>query len=387
MAILQGSWEKSTRKGSRFEAKKMISIAKPFVGSEEAEAARKALESGMLTGGPFVEEFEKKLAEYCNYKYAISVNSGTAALHVAAAALGLGEGDGIITPDFTFIATANTARYVGATPLFADVDSKTFNITAKSIGEIAAKSKNAKAVIPVSLYGQAYAVDEVKEIAEKHSLKIISDNAQAIGTEWKGKRNFGDDCTILSFYPTKNITTCEGGAIVTDDPAIAEECKLWRNIGQRKPYDYAHLGFNFRLNAVSAAIGTEQLKKLGAITEKRRKNAKAMNELLQNVGGIETPFEDANAKHVYNQYTIKVKEGRKKRDELKEFLAKNEIGTSVYYPTPLSRLETFKEFAGRVENKVSLELSGQVLSLPIHPGVSEENVKFIASKIKEFFGQ
>src|SRR3989344_6723809 len=240
----------------------MISIAKPLVGREEAEAARKALESGMLTGGPFVEEFEKRLAEYHGYNFAVTVNSGTAALHVAAAALGLSQGDGIIVPDFTFIATANTARYCNAIPLFADVDRKTFNITAESIDALARKHKNAKAIIPVSLYGQAYDVDAVREVAEKHSLKIISDNAQAIGTEWKGKRNLGDDCATLSFYPTKNITTCEGGAVLTDDPAIAEECKLWRNIGQRKPYDYAHLGYNFRLNAVSAAIGTVQLAKL-----------------------------------------------------------------------------------------------------------------------------
>ncbi|MEM4255212.1 MAG: DegT/DnrJ/EryC1/StrS aminotransferase family protein [Candidatus Norongarragalinales archaeon] len=361
---------------------KMISIAKPLVSSEEIEAAKRALESGMLTGGPLVEEFEKKLAEYCNYKHAIAVNSGTAALHVAAAALGIKQGDCIITPDFTFIATANTARYLNATPLFADVDSKTFNIDARSLNEVAKKNKNVKAIIPVSLYGQAYAVDEVKEVAEKFSLKIISDNAQAIGTEWNGNRNFGDHCAVLSFYPTKNITTCEGGAVLTDDPAIAEECRLWRNIGQRKPYDYVHLGYNFRLNAVSAAIGIEQLKKLDAITEKRRANARVMNELLQGVEGVETPFEHANAKHVYNQYTIRVKGG--KRDALKEFLAKSQVGSAVYYPTPLSGLETFKQYSQGVDNKVAAELSGQVLSLPIHPGVSEENLKFIAAKIKEF---
>src|SRR3989338_2891036 len=235
----------------------MISIAKPLIGEEEIQAAKKALESGILTGGPLVEEFEKNLAEYCNYKHAIAVNSGTAALHVAAAALGIKQGDAIIVPDFTFIATANAARYVGAKPLFADVDRETFNLDAKSVEEVAKKNKNAKAIIPVSLYGQCYNVDEIKEVAEKYSLKIISDNAQAIGTEWKGKRNLRDDCQILSFYPTKNITTCEGGAVLTDDAQIAEECMLWRNIGQRKPYDYAHLGFNFRLPSVNAAIGIE----------------------------------------------------------------------------------------------------------------------------------
>lgn len=363
----------------------MISIAKPLVGVEEAEAARKALESGMLTGGPFVEEFEKKLAEYAQYKYAIAVNSGTAALHVAAASLGLKKGDGIITPDFTFIATANTSRYLGAFPMFADVDEKTFNVSAESVRSLAKKNKNVKAVIPVSLYGQAYDVDAIKEVAQENSLKVISDNAQAIGTEWKGKKNLGDDCAILSFYPTKNITTCEGGAVLTDDPAVAEECKLWRNIGQRKAYDYAHLGYNFRLNAVSAAIGTAQLGKLEMITEKRRKNAKAMNELLRGISGVETPFEHPNAKHVYNQYTIKVEEGRAKRDALKDFLAKNGVGSSIYYPAPLSSLDTLKEYAQGANTPVTSKVAGQVLSLPIHPSVTEEDLKTIASKVKEFF--
>jgi perosamine synthetase len=365
----------------------MINIAKPIIGSEEVEAAKKALESGMLTGGPFVEEFEKKLAEYCCYKFAVSVSSGTAALHVAAAALGAKHGDGIITPDFTFIATANTARYLNAIPLFADVDSKTFNLSAESLDAVAGKNKNAKIVIPVSLYGQAYDVDAIREVAEKHSLKIISDNAQAIGTEWKGKKNLNDDCAILSFYPTKNITTCEGGAVLTDSPEIAEECKLWRNIGQRKPYDYAHLGYNFRLSAVNAAIGTEQLKKLDWITEKRRTNAKMLSELLSGIKEIETPFEHSNARHVFNQYTVKVKGGREKRDKLKDFLYKNGVGSAIYYPIPLSRLETFAEISGKQNpsNPVSEELSGQVLSLPVHPSVSQEDLPFISRKVKEFF--
>ena len=363
----------------------MISIAKPLVGSEEAEAARKALESGFLTGGPFVEEFEKKLASYCGYKHAIAVNSGTAALHVAAAALGVKENDGVITPDFTFIATANTARYLNATPYFADVDSKTFNLTGDGLRKMVKQAKNAKVVIPVSLYGQAYDVDGVKEAARENNLAVISDNCQAIGTEWKGKKNFGDDAAVLSFYPTKNITTCEGGAILTDRDDVAEESKLWRNIGQRKAYDYAHLGYNFRLNAVSAAIGTVQLGKIEFITQKRRENAKVLGELLQGIQEIEVPFEHANAKHVYNQFTIKVKGG--KRDALKEFLGKNEIGTSIYYPIPLSKLQVFSQLpsAQSASSPVALELSVQALSLPVHPSVSSEELKLIASKVKEFF--
>lgn len=364
----------------------MIPIAKPFIGREEAEAAARALESGTLTGGPVVEEFEKKLASYCGYRHAVAVNSGTAGLHVACAALGVGEGHGVIVPSFTFIATANAPRYLGAVPIFADVDPRTFNISPKSVAAAAKNIRSLKAIIPVSLFGQYYDFSAIHEIAKAEGIGIISDNCQAIGAEWKGKKNAGEDCSVLSFYPTKNMTTCEGGAVLTDSPDIAEECRLWRNIGQRKPYDYAHIGYNYRMTSVHAAIGIEQLRKLDSMTAARRKNAKLFNELLEKTPAIETPLEHPDARHVYNQYTVKVLAGAQKRDGLRDFLAKNGVGAAIYYPVPLSALPVFADIPHAEGSDTNASaLAGQVISLPVHPSVSEEDVKFIAGKVREFF--
>jgi perosamine synthetase len=295
------------------------------------------------------------------------------------------QGDGVIVPDFTFIATANVARYVGATPVFAEVDERTFNIDPKALDTLAKNSFGLKAIIPVSLFGQYYDFGAVKEVADDAGVPIISDNCQAIGTEWNGKKNPGDDCMVLSFYPTKNITTCEGGAVLTDRADIADDCKLWRNIGQRKPYDYAHLGYNFRMTAIHAAIGIEQLKRLDHITAVRRKNAKILRELLSGLDAIETPYEDPNVRHVYNQFTIKVLDGPAVRDGMKEYLAKNGVGSAVYYPMPLSTLPVFNDVTkGETMNPVAAKVAGQVLSLPVHPSVSEEDLKTVASKVRAY---
>lgn len=356
----------------------MISIAKPLVGQEELEAVKKVFDSGVLAQGPVVEEFEKQLAAYCEYKHAIAVSSGTAALHVVMHALSIKERDEVIVPDFTFIATANAARYVGARPRFADVDRKTFNITTPAIKKRI--TKKTKAIIPVSLYGQAYDVDEVLGLGKELSIPVVSDNCQAIGAKWKGKKNFGETASVLSFYPTKNMTTGEGGAILTDDDNLAQECRLWRNIGQRKAYDYAHLGYNYRMTSIQAAIGIEQLKKLDSFTEKRRANAKMLDELLARVKQVETPFVDEKAFHVYHQYTIKAE----KRDELKQFLSVKGVGTGVYYPQPLSTLPTFSSKDACPKTAAIVQ---QVLSLPVHPTVTEQDLHVIADAVKEFYSK
>jgi len=355
----------------------MIGIAKPMIDQQDADAVMAALKSGQLTGGPIVQEFETNLAQYSGYKHAIVVSSGTAALHIAMHALGLGPGDEVVVPDFTFIATANAPRYVGATPVFADVDGRTFNLDAASLS--AQITERTKAIIPVSLYGQAYDVDAVREIAQKHDLPIISDNCQAIGTAWKGSRNLGDALATLSFYPTKNMTSTEGGAILTDRDGLAEECRLWRNIGQRAPYDYAHMGYNYRLNAVSSALGLSQLKKLDAFTQKRQDNARILNELLEGTPGVELPYADARGTHVYNQFTLKVRN----RDGLKAHLQQSGVGSNVYYPMPLSTLDTFGKKAGR---PTALDVSARVLSIPVHPALTDDELQTVAAAVKSFKG-
>ncbi|MBI2445154.1 DegT/DnrJ/EryC1/StrS family aminotransferase [Candidatus Micrarchaeota archaeon] len=357
----------------------MIGIAKPMIDQTDADAVLSALKSGQLTGGPIVQQFETDLAQYSGYKHAVVVSSGTAALHIAMHALGIKAGDEVVVPDFTFIATANAARYVGATPVFADVDARTFNLDSASLAsKITPKTK---AIIPVSLYGQAYDVDAVSEIARKHDLPVISDNCQAIGTAWNAKRNLGDAMATLSFYPTKNMTSTEGGAILTDRDEWAEECRLWRNIGQRKPYDYAHVGYNYRLNSVSAALGLSQLKRLDAFTRKRQENARTLNDLLHGTAGIELPYADARATHVYNQYTLKV--AGSKRDALKAHLQQSGVGSNVYYPMPLSTLETFGKTAG---SPTANRISAEVLSIPVHPALTDDELQTVGAAVKSFKG-
>ncbi len=359
----------------------MIPIAKPLVGIEEASAVQNALESGQLTGGPLVEGFEKELCAYTGYKHAIVVSSGTAALHVVASALSLKQGDEVVVPDFTFIATANAARYVGAQPVFADVDEKHFTLDPDAFRK--AVTLKTKAVIPVSLYGQAYDVDAIREIARENNVAIISDNAQSIGAKWKGSQDFKDDAMIFSFYPTKNMTTGEGGAIVTDSDDLATNCRLWRNIGQRKPYDYACAGFNYRMPALNAAVGSAQLKKLPQFTDARRKNANMLNDLLSGVKQVEPPVEHPDAFHVYNQYTIKAEN----RDGLQAFLKEKQVGANVYYPQPLHSLSTFNALASNTlaSCPITEKICQRVLSLPVHPAVTEAQLHEVADAVKSFY--
>jgi dTDP-4-amino-4,6-dideoxygalactose transaminase len=349
----------------------------------EAEIARvtEVLCSGQLAFGPVVEEFERALAAYAGYKHAVTTTNGTTALHTAMAALNVQKGDEVILPDFTFIATANTPRFVGAKPVFVDVDAKTFNISAEAVK--AALTPKTKAILAVSLYGQAYDVDALRAIAKEHDLKLVSDNAQAIGAKWKNSRNFGENCAVLSFYATKNVVTGEGGAVLTDSDEVAARCREFRNHGQGAQYEYRGFGHNFRMTSLCAAIGIEQLKRVDDFNNARRKNAHAYNDLLKPAaekGKIELPFVDERCYHVYHQYTIKVKHG--KRDALREFLKQKQIGNGVYYPAPLHSLPTFD---ARAKTPVTKELCKEVLSLPVHPALSEEDVRTVAAAVKEFF--
>ncbi len=352
-----------------------------MIGEAEINRVVEVMRSGQLAFGPLVEEFERGIAAYAGYKHAVTTTNGTTALHTAMAALGVARGDEVIVPDFTFIATANTPRFVGAKPVFVDVDEKSFNISAEAVK--AAITPKTKAIVAVSLYGQAYDVDALRAIAHEHNLKLVSDNAQAIGAKWKEKRNFGEDCATMSFYPTKNATTGEGGAVLTDDDALAARCREFRNHGQSAQYEYKDFGHNFRMTSLCAAIGIEQLKRVDDFNAARRKNAAAYNDLLKPAaekGKIELPSEDARCFHVYHQYTIKVKHN--KRDALREFLKSKQIGSGVYYPAPLHSLPTF---GARAKTPVTKQLCKEVLSLPIHPALTEQDVQTVAAAIKEFF--
>ncbi len=357
----------------------MISIAKPLIGEEEKKAVSDVLDSGMIACGPRTEEFEKKFAEFVGTKYAIATTSGTAALHLGLLSLGIGKGDEVIVPSFSFIATANSVLFCDATPVFCDVNHKTFNINVNKIEQLI--TPKTKAIMPVHLYGQPADMKPIQEISEKHDLKIIGDAAQAHGASYDGKMigSFGDlEC--FSFYPTKNMTTGEGGMITTNDNELFEIANSIRNHGREKTkwgYEHGRIGYNYRMTDIAAAIGIEQLKKLPGFIKKRQENARYFDKELKDV---ETPYVLDGAKHAYHQYTIKCKN----REKLLEKLKKNEIGFGIYYPKPLHHYPHLEKF-GHNDLKVSERLANEVVSLPVHPVLTKEELEKVVDVINKAY--
>lgn len=364
----------------------MIPIAKPYLGEEEIEAVSKVLKSGTIAQGPKVHELEKKFAEFCSTKYAVAVNSGTAALHTSLHAAGITKDDEVITTPFTFIATANTILMQQAKPVFVDIDEKTFNIDPKKIQEKV--TNKTKAILTVDLYGQLCDYESINETAKKNNLVVIEDAAQAINAEYKERKagSFGD-LAAFSFYATKNITCGEGGMITADNKGYADNVKLLRQHGRSNmsSYEYSNLGYNYRMTDINAAILLEQLKKADLITRKRIENAQYLSEGLADVKGIEIPTVKKDHKHVFHQYTIKVCQDFKlDRDKLVEYLNGEGIGSAVYYPEPLHSMDHFK-ILGNKENDfpVAEKISKQVLSLPIHPNLTKEQLDQVINAFKE----
>ena len=357
-----------------------VSIASPIIEDEEINAVIEVMKSGMIAQGPKVIEFEEKFAEYVGAKYGIATNSGTSALHVALLAAGIGEGDEVITTPFTFAATGNSVLYTGAKPVFVDIDPETFTIDPSKIEE--AITDKTKAIMPVQLYGQAADMDAIMEIAKEHDLIVIEDAAQAHGATYKGdKVGVLGDMACFSFYPTKNMTTSEGGMITTNNKEFAENAKVFRAHGSAVKYHHDVLGYNFRMTDIGAAIGIEQLKKIDSFNDKRIANAAYLNEGLSDVEGVETPIVKDDYKHVYHQYTIKIANG--KRDQFLDYLLENGIGTGVYYPIPLYKQVLYTKMGYDQSLPVTEEIVDEVLSLPVHPNLSKEDLDLIIKVIKE----
>lgn len=352
----------------------MIPIAKPLLGKEEKEAVLEVLDSGMLTQGTYVKEFEERFAEFIGVKQAVAASSGTTALHAALLTLGIKEGDEVITSPFTFIATATAIKMVGAKPVFVDIDEKTFNIDVSLVEKVV--TEKTKAIIPVHLFGLPVDMEALGQVATKHNLLIVEDACQAHGAHIKGRKvgSFGVGC--FSFYPTKNMTTGEGGMITVDDPIVAEKLRKIINHGSSQRYYHDSLGYNYRMTNIAAAIGIEQLKKLEQFTALRRRNASFLSEKISNCRGIIVPL--LKEGHVFHQFTIRVtKECGKTRDELKDYLTTRGIGSAVYYPLPLHKQGAFREY-NYLYFPVAEKIAKEVISLPIHPGVSWEEMQKIA---------
>ena len=352
-------------------------MARPMIDWEEVEKVVEVLESGMIAGGVVVEEFERAFAEYIGAKYGVAVFNGTIALDLALKACGV-SGEVITTP-FTFIATANSILYQGARPVFVDIDERTYNLDPDEVME--AITPKTTAILGVHIFGHPFDVKAMKEICEDHNLVLIEDSAQAHGAEYDGRKvgSFGIGC--FSFYATKNMTTGEGGMITTSDDDVFKNCRLLRNHGDVGKYDHVDLGYNYRMTNMQGAIGLVQLKKLEGMNELRRRNAKYLNKHIR-VEGLIKPYEEKNVKHVYHQYVVRVTEDfPMSRRDFMEYLISNGVGCAVHYPMPIYMQPLYVKLGFDCKCPIAEEVASQVLSLPIHPALSSEELKKIVNVV------
>ncbi len=359
----------------------LLAQYKSIKGSIDKAIASVIADSAFI-GGKYVEALEKKVAAYCNTKYAVTLNSGTDALYLSLWALGIGAGDEVITTPFTFIATAEVIAVLKATPVFVDIEKDTFNIDAAQIEEKI--TKKTKAIIPVHLFGQPAQMDKIKKLAKKYKLFVVEDACQAIGAEFNGKKvgSIGD-VGCFSFFPTKNLGGYgDGGIITTNNKKLADKIRLLRNHGSIARYHNEIIGVSSRLDGLQASILLAKLPHLNRWNKRRREIAKHYNNLLQNINEIQLPKEE-NSYHVYNQYTIRVKNG--KRDELRKHLLEHGIASMIYYLTPLHLQEALKYLKHKKGNfPVAETASAEVLSLPVYPQLTKSKITYIAKYIKNY---
>jgi dTDP-4-amino-4,6-dideoxygalactose transaminase len=313
----------------------------------------------------------------CGVKHAIATSSGTTALHIALLANGVGDGDEVITSPFTFIASINAILFVGAKPVFVDIDPETFNIDVNLIEK--AITKRTKAILPVHLYGQVCDMGALLAMAEKHNLKIIEDACQAVMATYMGRYAGSFGTGAFSLYATKNLMCGEGGMITTNDDDVADLCKMIRNHGMKRRYYHEMVGYNFRITDLQSAIGLSQLGRLADMTEKRRHNATFFNERLESVI---TPKAQEGYGHVWHQYTIRVKEGCD-RDEAVKKLTDAGIGAGIYYPVPAHQQEYIVKMLGKVDMPVSEMMAREVISLPVHPLLTQTDLDKIVSEVNK----
>lgn len=365
-----------------------IPVCEPLLNGNEKKYVLEALETNWISSsGKFLNEFETGFADYCGVKFGVACSNGTAALHLALLSLDITEGDEVILPDFTMASTLFSILYVGAKPVFVDVEPETGNIDPRLIEEKI--TEKTKAIMVVHIYGHPVDFDPIKKVADKYKLKIIEDAAEAHGAEYNGRKcgSLGD-IACFSFYGNKIITTGEGGMVVTNNPNLAEKCKYYKNLcfplnGPRN-YTHADLGYNYRMTNLQAAIGLAQLEQIDELKENRRKNAKLYNQLLSEIPGLITPPEKEYAYNVYWMYGIQIieKEFGMNRDQLADKLKEIGIDTRLFFQPMHSQPVLQKYGITETDSYPNTELlASQGLYLPSGSGLSSENITFIANSI------
>ncbi|MBQ7773171.1 MAG: DegT/DnrJ/EryC1/StrS family aminotransferase [Bacteroidales bacterium] len=372
---------------------KMVDLVGQYLKiKDEVDAAMQSvINTAQFINGAKCKEFSANLANYTGAEHAVTCANGTDALQISLMALGLQRGDEVIVPAFTYVATAEVIALLGLVPVLVDVDWATFNIDPSKIED--AITPHTKAIVPVHLFGQCADMGRIMEIAKKHNLYVVEDNAQAIGAQWKGMLGGRENpksgtighigCT--SFFPSKNLGCFgDGGAMFANDEVLAQKLHCIANHGQKVKYHHSIIGCNSRLDTLQAAVLDVKLQHLDEYIASRQAAAAYYLQELASVEGIELPVTADYTTHVYHQFTIKVRDG--KRDALKEFLAGRDIPSMIYYPLPLHHQEAYRDMAvvvGGLEN--SVELSGRVLSLPMHTELTEEQLHYICRAIKAFY--
>jgi len=350
----------------------------------ELRAVLQVLKSGRLRAGRVTEGFERRFAEAAGARFAIAVSSGTAALYLACRAL-LRPGDEVIVPDFTFVATAAMVAAAGAKPVLADVDPQTFTLDPADVERRI--TPRTRAVVPVHLYGHPADIPAFVRLQRRHRFHLIWDAAQAHGAEFKG-RNIGSfpEVVCYSFYPSKNMTTGEGGMLTTSDKSLARELRLLRSHGEARRYHHIRLGYNFRLTDFAAALGCEQLKRLARRVQQRRRNAAFLLRGLAGLPGILLPSTAPGARHAYNLFTLRLDARRlgMTREAFQKALAQRGIETAVHYPCPLHRQPIFRGLGADRDFPVSTALARTVVSLPVHPGLSRHDLDYIVRTLRGF---
>jgi perosamine synthetase len=369
-----------------------IPLFKIYWDEDDVQAVSEVIRSGMYwTTGPKSREFERMIAEYLGRKYAVVFNSGTSALHAAVLAHRIKGGE-VIVPSFTFIATSNALLMAGVKPVFADIESKTFGLDPKDVEERI--TNRTKAIIPVHYGGSPCMIKELKEIAEDHKILLIEDAAESFGAKIGTKKvgSFGDSA-MISFCQNKVITTGEGGAVVTDSQEVYERLKLVRSHGRLentdyfstwKEMDYVILGYNYRMSDIAAALGISQLKKIDKVIKTRRRNAAQLTKRLVKVKTLIPPKPPEDYYHIYQMYTMRVKKGRNARDRLASYLGERGVSAKVYF-YPVHSTYFYKNVLKyRCKLPMTEEISQQVLSLPIYPSMTKEEIEYIADGIRSY---